>query len=86
MGLSEKKQFDLILKGGNIIDPANNINGKMDIAIADKFIAKIGKEIDVECGVSSERLAQREMGHHVSRFSTLQLVQRAPRSIVDVCT
>mgnify|MGYP001161390917 CR=1 FL=1 len=48
MGLSEKKQFDLILKGGNIIDPANNINGKMDIAIADKFIAKIDKEIDIE--------------------------------------
>ena len=37
------KGYDLILKGGHVIDPANNINRKMDIAVLDGKIAKIKK-------------------------------------------
>jgi dihydroorotase len=39
------KGYDLILKGGHVIDPANDINRKMDIAVLDGKIAKITKDI-----------------------------------------
>ena len=35
----ESSQYDNILKGDHVIDPANNINGIMDIAIKDSVIA-----------------------------------------------
>ena len=39
------QQYDLILKNGHVIDPRNNINGIMDVAIAAKKIAKVAKDI-----------------------------------------
>lgn len=37
--------YDLLLKGGHVIDPKNNINEKMDVAVKDKKIALVAKDI-----------------------------------------
>lgn len=34
-------RYDLLLKGGHVIDPANNLDGPADVAIADKKIARV---------------------------------------------
>ena len=38
-------KYDLILKGGHVIDPLNNIDGKMDVAVLDGKIALVAKKI-----------------------------------------
>jgi dihydroorotase len=38
--------FDIVIKGGHVIDPRNNIDSKMDIAIKDGKIAKLATAID----------------------------------------
>src|SRR5437588_1676244 len=38
--------YDLLLKGGHVIDPANGIDGPADVAIAGKKIARIAPGID----------------------------------------
>ncbi|HGE69824.1 TPA: hypothetical protein ENX78_03240, partial [Candidatus Poribacteria bacterium] len=45
---SEEESYDLLLKGGHVIDPANQIDGKMDVAIKDKKIKQVAKEISSE--------------------------------------
>lgn len=37
--------FDLLIKGGHLIDPKNQIDSKMDLAIAEGKIAKVAKDI-----------------------------------------
>lgn len=37
--------YDLLLKGGHVVDPANNRNGRFDIAIRDGRIARISPDI-----------------------------------------
>ena len=37
--------FDLLLKGGHVIDPQNKIDGNMDIAILNGKIAQVGGNI-----------------------------------------
>lgn len=39
-------QYDILLKGGHMIDPKNDINGPMDIAIAEGKIAILASNID----------------------------------------
>jgi len=39
-------QFDLLLKNGHTIDPFNNIDGKMDVAIADGKVAEVSADIN----------------------------------------
>lgn len=39
-------QYDMLLKGGHLIDPRNEINGPMDIAISDGRIAAVEPSID----------------------------------------
>lgn len=41
----QAQDFDLLLKGGHVIDPKNNIDRVMDVAIADKKIAKVERDI-----------------------------------------
>lgn len=43
----QSKPYNIIIKGGNVIDPKNNINSVMDIAIADGKIVKVANNIDV---------------------------------------
>jgi dihydroorotase len=38
--------FDIVIKGGHVIDPKNNIDAAMDIAIKDGKIAKLATTID----------------------------------------
>lgn len=37
--------YDLLLKGGHMVDPKNDINGPMDIAIEDELIARVAPDI-----------------------------------------
>lgn len=46
------QEFDTIIKKGHVIDPANNIDGVRDIAIADGKIALVAKEIQPARGKS----------------------------------
>jgi dihydroorotase len=39
------QMYDLLLKGGHVIDPKNNIDGLMDIAVSNGKIAKLSKTI-----------------------------------------
>ena len=39
------QEIDLLLKNGHVIDPANNINARMDVAIADGKIVKVAPGI-----------------------------------------
>lgn len=41
-------QHDMLLKGGHLIDPKNEINGPMDIAITDGKIAAVAKNINAD--------------------------------------
>src|SRR3954468_22390014 len=39
------QQYDLLLKGGHLIDPKNKISGRRDVAIKDGRIAAVAAEI-----------------------------------------
>lgn len=41
------QEIDILLKGGHLIDPKNNIDSPMDVAIADGKILKVAKDIPV---------------------------------------
>jgi dihydroorotase len=43
--MNETPTIDLLLKGGHVIDPANDLDGPMDVAIAGDRIARIAPEI-----------------------------------------
>jgi len=40
--------IDILLKGGHVIDPKNNIDGKMDVAIGEGKIVQISKDIPIK--------------------------------------
>src|SRR5689334_21484570 len=40
------QEYSIVIKDGHVIDPKNNIDGVMDIAIANGKIAVVGKNID----------------------------------------
>jgi dihydroorotase len=41
----QAQEIDILLKGGHVIDPKNNIDSRMDIAIANGKILKVAKDI-----------------------------------------
>src|SRR5258708_5400399 len=43
--LPAQTPYELLLKGGHVIDPKNNINGVMDVAIAAGKIARVAANI-----------------------------------------
>jgi len=43
--VNENPTIDLLLKGGHVIDPANDLDGPMDVAIAGDRIARVAHEI-----------------------------------------
>jgi len=49
-GISMAQTYDIILKGGHVIDPKNKIDAVMDLAIKDKKIAMVAKTIDEKEG------------------------------------
>lgn len=42
------QQYDIVIKGGHVIDPKNNINNVMDVAIRNGKIAEVAKNIDAK--------------------------------------
>jgi dihydroorotase len=42
---AQAPRYELLLKGGHVIDPANNIDGVMDVAVAAGKIAAVDKDI-----------------------------------------
>ena len=52
-------KYDILLKGGRVIDPANNIDDLFDVGISGGFIANVGKSI-------SEKDAFYNINHHRS--------------------
>jgi len=49
-GRADAQKYSIIIKGGHVIDPKNNIDGVMDVAIADGKIAQVSKSIDAQLG------------------------------------
>src|SRR5260221_14260710 len=43
--VSNAPRYDLLLKGGHVIDPANGLDGKMDVAVSLGRIAAVEKDI-----------------------------------------
>ena len=41
-------QYDILLKNGHVLDPKNNIDAKMDVAIRDSVIAAVAADINPE--------------------------------------
>ena len=46
IGIVQAQTFNVVIKGGQVIDPKNNINELMDIAIKDGRIVQVAKNID----------------------------------------
>jgi dihydroorotase len=44
-GITKSQTYDIVIKGGHVIDPKNSIDDIMDVAIADGKIAMVAKEI-----------------------------------------
>lgn len=48
LNFTHAQMFNIVIKGGHVIDAKNNINSVMDVAIKDGKIAKIAKDINVK--------------------------------------
>ena len=49
--LSRAQTYNIVIKGGHVIDPKNNINEVMDIAVKDGKIAIVAKNINAKEGI-----------------------------------
>src|SRR5689334_1896734 len=45
-GADAQKKYDLLLQGGHVVDPRNNISGVRDVAISGGKIAAVAAKID----------------------------------------
>src|SRR5437016_13272280 len=45
LGMAQAVHYDLLLKGGHVIDPANRVDGVMDVAVSNGKIAAVEKSI-----------------------------------------
>ena len=48
--ISAQPAYDLLLKGGYVIDTANEIDGRMDVAVKGNTIARVAESIDASAG------------------------------------
>src|SRR5665213_3102243 len=46
--ISNAQKIDILLKGGHVIDPKNNIDSKMDVAIVDGKIFEVAPDISAK--------------------------------------
>src|SRR5882757_1717804 len=51
--LIQAQQYAIVIKGGHVIDPKNNINEVMDIAINDGRIVEVAKDIDARRAIQT---------------------------------
>jgi hypothetical protein len=45
-----RPRYDLLLKGGHVIDPKNNRNGPMDVAVENGKVARVAANIPASLG------------------------------------
>ena len=45
---------DLLLRGGHVIDPKNDVDGIADVAISDGTIQAVGPDLDIDAGRSDD--------------------------------
>jgi dihydroorotase len=45
LSLAAQPRYDVILKGGHVIDPKNNLNGPLDVAVSNGKIARVAADI-----------------------------------------
>ncbi len=45
---SEPKRYDLLLRGGRVVDPANGRDARLDVAVSGKHIAEVAADIPPE--------------------------------------
>ena len=45
---TKSQEYNIVIKEGHVIDPKNNIDGVMDVAIKDGKIALVAKTIDAK--------------------------------------
>lgn len=50
-GIMKAQTYNIVIKGGHVIDPKNNINEEMDVAVKDGKIAMVAKNIDAKEGI-----------------------------------
>jgi dihydroorotase len=60
--MNSSSQYDLLLKNGHVIDPLNNIDGKMDVAIADGKVAQVARDLNPALAAQVVEAA----GHYVT--------------------
>ncbi len=48
---AQNQAYNIVIKGGHVIDPKNNMDGLMDVAIKDGKIALVAKNIDEKQGI-----------------------------------
>jgi dihydroorotase len=48
--IAKSQQYDIVIKGGHVIDPKNNIDRIMDVAIANGKISQVAENINVNEG------------------------------------
>ncbi len=53
-GQGVNPQWDLLLKGGHVLDPRNNVNARLDVAIQAGKIARVGEDLPA---ASAKRVA-----------------------------
>lgn len=46
LSFSQAQSYSIVIKGGQVIDPKNNLNAVMDVAISDGKIVQVAKNID----------------------------------------
>jgi dihydroorotase len=51
--MQAQKKYDLLLQGGHVIDPANHIDGVMDVAVDNHHIAAVAAHIDPALAVKT---------------------------------
>lgn len=61
-GFAQAQMYDLVLKGGRVVDPANGIDGVRDVAVAGGKIARIAAQIPA----SEARRVLEVRGHYVT--------------------
>jgi dihydroorotase len=60
--MTTSHQYDLLLKNGHVIDPANNRDGKLDVAISGGRVAAVGADLDPALAAQTVDVA----GHYVT--------------------
>lgn len=53
--MAHRTEYDLLVKGGHVVDPFNKIDGKADVAIAEGKIAAVEPELD--CDTAGEAVS-----------------------------